>query len=56
MFNAVLHHVGMSWIIETNKTFEYDMGKHHSDWITGVTWYNTFICKKYMEKCLMNLL
>ena len=26
VFNTVLHHVGMLWIIETNQQFEYDMG------------------------------
>ena len=30
------------------------MEKHDSDWMTGCPWYNTYICKKYMETCLKN--
>ena len=55
MLNKVLQHVGMSWIIETNKHLEYDMAKHNSYWITGGLWYNTFIYKYYIETCLKNL-
>ena len=29
VLNTVLNHVGMSWIIETNKHLEYDMDKHN---------------------------
>ena len=50
MLNKVLHHVGMSLIIKTNKHLEYDMGKHNSDWLTCGPWYNTFICKKLHGK------
>ena len=50
VLNTVLHHVGISWIIETNKYLEYDMDKHNSDWIAGGPWYNTFICKKLHGK------
>ena len=46
VLNSVLHHVGMSWIIETNQQLKYDIGKHNPDQITGGTWYNTYICKK----------
>ena len=49
LLNAVLQHVGMSQIIGTNKKLEYDMDKHNSDWVTGGPWYNTYICKNYME-------
>ena len=52
----MLHHVGMLWIIETNQYLEYYMDKHNSDWMTGGTWYNTSICKKYTEPCLKNSL
>ena len=27
MLNKVLHHVGMSWIIETHEQLKYDRGK-----------------------------
>ena len=50
LLNIVLHHVGMLWIIETNKHLEYYMDKHNPYWITGVTWYNTCICKKLHGK------
>ena len=29
VLNTVLHHVGMSWIIERNKQLKYDMEKHN---------------------------
>ena len=32
------------------------MDKHNPYWIPGGPWYNTSICKKYMEQCLNNLL
>ena len=56
VLNKVLHHVGMSWIIEAHEKLKYDMDKHNPYWITGVPWYNTFICKNYMGQCLKNLL
>ena len=39
VLNTVLHHIGMSWIIKTNKHLEYDRDKHNSDRITVGTWY-----------------
>ena len=42
----MLHHVGMSWIIEIHEKLRYDMYKHNIEWMTGVPWYNTSICKK----------
>ena len=53
---TLLHNFGVSWIIETHEQLKYDMGKHNPDWIKGGPWYNTYICKKYMEQCLKNLL
>ena len=35
VLNTFLHHVGMSWIIETHEQLEYDMDKHNPYWITG---------------------
>ena len=29
LLNTILHHVGMSWIIRTNKQLEYDIDKHN---------------------------
>ena len=58
VLNIVLRHVGMSWIIETNKHLEYNMEKKDSDWIIGGPSYNTFICKnlyrKVFEEFIMN--
>ena len=46
VLNTMLHHVGMLWIIETHEQLKYEMEKHNSEWITGGTRYNTYICKK----------
>ena len=46
VLNTLLHHAGMSWIIETREKLKYDMEKHNPDSITGGTWYNKYICKK----------
>ena len=47
LLNAILHHVGISWIISSNKEMKYDMEKNnHQDWLNKGTWYNTFICLK----------
>ena len=46
MLNTVLHHVVMSWIIETNQQLEYDIDKHNPDCITDGPWYNRYICTK----------
>ena len=50
VLNTMLHHVGMSWIIETHEKLQYDTYKHNSEWITGATWYNTSIYKKLHGK------
>ena len=46
VLNTVLHHVGMSWTIETNKQLKYDMEKQTRDGTCSGYWYNTYICKK----------
>ena len=46
VLNTLLHHVGMSKIIETNQQLHYDIDKHDPDQITGCPWYNNYICKK----------
>ena len=60
VLNAVLHHVVMSWIIETHKQLKYDMDKHNINWITCGSWYNTSICEKLhrtaFEKYVRNAL
>ena len=56
VLNTLLHHVGMSWIIETHEELKYNIYEHNQYWITGGPWYNTYIYKNYMEQCLNNLL
>ena len=47
MLNAILHHIGMSWIISSNQEMEYEMDKNnHQYWLNKSTWYNTSICSK----------
>ena len=46
LLNTLLHHVVMSWIIETHNQLKYDMDKNNPNWITVGPWYNTSICKK----------
>ena len=56
VLNTLLRHVGVSCIFETNEQLKYDMDKNNPYRMTVVPWYNTYICKKYMEYCLNNLL
>ena len=45
MLNAILHHVGMSWIISSNEEMKYEIDKNnHQDFLNKGTWYNTAIC------------
>ena len=47
VLNAMLYHVGMSWIISSNREMEYETNKtNHQDWLNKGTWYNTPICLK----------
>ena len=47
VLNAILHHVGMSWIICSNKKMFYEIEVNiHPDWFNTVPWYNTEICSK----------
>ena len=47
VLNAMLHHVGMSWIIRSNREMEYEMNEtNHQDWLNKGPWYNTSICSK----------
>ena len=43
----MFHHVGMSWIISSNREIDYEMNKtNHQDWLNKGPWYNTSICLK----------
>ena len=45
VLNAILHHVGMSWIIRSNKEMKYEMDKNnHQYWLNKGPCYNTSIC------------
>ena len=33
VLNTVLHHVGLSWIISSNKRVEYDIKGKYFDWL-----------------------
>ena len=46
VFNTMLHHVGMLWIIKNHEQLQYDMDLQNSDLMIGGPWYNTSICKK----------
>ena len=44
----MLHHVGMSWIIISNKEMDYEINteSNHLDWLNKGSWYNRNICSK----------
>ena len=46
MLNKLLHHVGMSWIIETREKLKYDIYEHNQYRVTCGPWYSTYISKK----------
>ena len=46
VFNTMLKHVGMLWIIETHEQLKYYLDKHNSEWMIGGPWYITSIYKK----------
>ena len=44
MLNAILHHVGMSWIISSNNEMKYEIDRiNHQYWLNKGPWYNTDI-------------
>ena len=48
VLNEILHRVGMSWIISSNKEMKYEINKNnHQDWLNKGPWYNTSICLKF---------
>ena len=47
VLNAILHHVGMSWIIcYKNEMFYETEENNHTNWFNTGTWYNAAICSK----------
>ena len=50
VLNAMLHHIGMSWIIISNREMEYELNEtNHRDWFNKGPWYNTSIYSKLHE-------
>ena len=57
VLNAILHHVGISWIMISNREMEYEMNKtHHQDLLNKGPWYNTSICLKLHESRFENFI
>ena len=47
LLNAVLHNVGLSWVISSNKQMIYDIKEnYHPSWLNKGPQYNTSICSK----------
>ena len=48
---AILHCVGMSWIICSNEEIKFEIYEsNHPDWFNKGPWYNTEICSKLHGK------
>ena len=44
VLNAILHHMSLSWIINSNDEMKYEIDKiNHQDWLNTGTWYNIAI-------------
>ena len=44
VLNAILHNVGMTWIIRSNKEMNNEMDKNnHQDLMNKVPWYHIYI-------------
>ena len=51
VLNAILHHVGMFWIICSNNESLYKTGENnHPDWLNKGPCYNTAVCSKLYGK------
>ena len=47
VLNTILHHVGMAWIIRSNKEMKYEIDEnHHQYWLNKGPWYKKSICLK----------
>ena len=48
VLNAILHHVGMSWIIRSNEEMKYEIDESdNQDWLNKGTWYITAIYSRF---------
>ena len=51
VLNAILHHVGMSWVICSKNEIYYEIEENnHPDWLNKGPWYNTAIGSKFHRK------
>ena len=48
VLNTMLHQVGMSWIISSNREIEYEINteRNHLDWLNKGPWYSRNISSK----------
>ena len=47
VLNAILHHVGMSWIISFNNEIKYEIDEsNHQHWLNKGRWYIKDICSR----------
>ena len=47
VLDAILHHVGMLWIISFNDGMKYEMDKNNHQYLLNKgTWYNRDICSR----------
>ena len=44
--NMVLHHAGLSWIIQSNQKQNFNFQRHCPSWMTNGPFYNTTICSQ----------
>ena len=44
--NMVFQHIGLFWIIKSNKNLHFDSQKYCITWILNVPWYNNMICSR----------
>ena len=57
VLSTILYHVGMLWIICSNKEMKYELDKNnHPNWLNKVPWYNTAICSRVHGVCSKILL
>ena len=50
VLNAIVHQVGMSWIISSNDEMKYEMDENnHQDWFVKCPWYNIATCLRLHE-------
>ena len=52
VLNALLHHVGTTWVICSNEEILYEVDEiNYPDWLNKGPWYNTYICSRLNGSC-----